>query len=67
MTDDTDTILRSLRHMAWERAKGEMRAALETYWSTWTVTGQKLPNGFEETASRVEAFIKEVEDNGLFD
>jgi hypothetical protein len=43
--------------MAWERAKGEMRAMLQTFWS-----GHEH---YEELSSLIEDFIKKVEDDGL--
>jgi hypothetical protein len=48
--------LRTMRMMAWERAKGELRSMLVTYW-----------NNYEQYIlmdSAIEKFIKEVEDNG---
>ena len=55
--------LLTLRGMAWQRAKGELRACLETYWTDYGTTGKEIPNGFEEADKRIEAFIKEFEDN----
>lgn len=53
----TDEVLRTMRAMAWERAKGELRSTLHTYWGN--------DEGFVEMAKKVDAFIKDVEGEGL--
>lgn len=45
-----------MRLMAWERAKGELRSLLRTYWSG---------ENFEAMQSVVNEFIEAVESNGL--
>lgn len=60
---DEDKILMTLRSQAWERAKGELAGVLGTYWPGWTGDNKKLPNGYEEMAARIKAFIKDVDDN----
>jgi len=47
--------LRTLRAMAWERAKGELNAVKQTYWS----------DSLAEFDNVVEEFVKSVEDEGL--
>jgi hypothetical protein len=32
MEPEEKRMLRTMRYMAWERAKGELRSMLETYW-----------------------------------
>lgn len=54
--------LKTLRAMAWQRAKGELQAYLETYWPKYN-NGQKLDNGFEDAQKRIEAFIADFEEN----
>ena len=53
----------TLRAMAWERAKGELLAYLQTYWPSYNARGEKIPNGFEEADERIKAFIKDFQDN----
>lgn len=58
-----ERILRSLRAMAWERAKGELMAVLETFHGTdGAREGQ-----FHEASKAVMQFIEHVHENGLFE
>lgn len=54
-----DKILRAMRTMAWERAKGELRAMFHTYYSS-----NASEESYEEFDKATEKFIKKVEDNG---
>jgi hypothetical protein len=56
-------ILMSMRRMAWQRAKGELNSYLETYWPEYKTNGEKIDHGFEDASRRIEAFIREFEDN----
>lgn len=49
--------IRNMRHMAWERAKGELRAMLHTFWSD----GPQ----YNELKEAINDFIVQVEDDGL--
>lgn len=51
-----------LRQMAWERAKGELKAMLCTFWHGDKGAGG---DGFEKLNDEVNTFIKKVEDDGL--
>jgi hypothetical protein len=51
----------SLQHMAWERAKGELRSMLHTFWPEYDSGGEKLDNGFDRMERDVENFISEFE------
>lgn len=53
----TDRVIRNLRHMAWERAKGELRSMLQTYWDD--------DDRYHDFKTSVEQFIEKVEMNGL--
>jgi len=53
-----EKILRTLRLMAWERAKGEIQSILQTYWD-------HEDKRWEEFDNKVKEFIKYIEDNGL--
>lgn len=56
-----ERVLKAMRSMAWERAKGELEAALCTFW------GEMDPHGdFDKAEKAVRNFIKRVEDDGLF-
>lgn len=48
--------LRTMRMMAWERAKGELRSMLVTYWDG---------GGYKDMEEAIDKFVKEVEDNAL--
>ena len=39
MSTTDERILRTLRAQAWERAKGELQAVLQTYWDEGTEEG----------------------------
>ena len=49
--------IKTMRAMQWQKAKGELRAILETYWNN--------PDGFKGMSEAIESFIEHVEDNGL--
>lgn len=51
-----EILLRTLRAMAWQRAKGEMQALLYTFWND-----QEQFNAMNDA---IESFVKDVEDNG---
>ena len=55
--------MRALRAMAWERAKGELRSMLHTYYE-YDERGQRIGSYFEQYSQALKAFIKKVEDNG---
>ena len=55
-----EKILRTLRAQAWERAKGELQAVLQTYWD-----GHGKDDNFQAMDSAVKQFVKVVEGNGL--
>lgn len=50
-----------LRQMAWERAKGEIRGMLCSYWPTRYRDDEEKAAGLE---AAFEQFVQEVEDNG---
>lgn len=54
-----EMIVENMRHMAWERAKGELRSMLHTFWE------HKDESSYEELKDAIESFIKRVEDEGL--
>ena len=54
---DDSMVIRNLRHMAWERAKGELRSMLHTFWDS--------DKEFSALHDEIGKFIKTVEDNGL--
>lgn len=51
--------LKAMRNMAWERAKGEIRAMLETYYAE--DDGDK----FENMEKLFDKFVEDVENSGL--
>lgn len=60
MSTTDERVLRTLRAQAWERAKGELRAVLQTYWA-----GTGDPQTAERMQEVTEQFIKQVEEEGL--
>lgn len=50
--------IRSMRYMAWERAKGEMRSMLATFWGSNNSSHDKLDEAMKE-------FIAKIESEGL--
>lgn len=62
MTESNELL--TLRAMAWERAKGELRAYLHTFWPSYhPTTGERIDNGFDEAYQRINSFIREFEYN----
>ena len=60
MTND-EMVIRNLRNMAWERAKGELRSMTHTFWM-----GDLDPDSqFSKLSAEISKFIIEIEDNGL--
>lgn len=60
MMSTTQTeVLQTMRAMAWERAKGEMRSILCTYWDE--------AENFSALHDEIGIFIKKVEGNGLLE
>ena len=51
----------TLRLMAWERAKGELRAMVATYWPTPSAHQDPETVARESVLKRVEGFITSVE------
>ena len=52
-----EKILSTMRAQSWQRAKGELRAVLETYWDSHV--------RFREMSDAIQDFVKMVEDRGL--
>ena len=53
-------ILVSMRTMAWERAKGELRSVIHTYY--WVSKEGREYKEFVNVNNKVEDFIQEMED-----
>jgi hypothetical protein len=51
----------TLRLMGWERAKGELRAMIATYWPTPSAHQDRETLARDLMVKRVEAFIANVE------
>lgn len=60
---DSTTTEAILRGMAWQRAKGELNSMLETYVPFWKTAMEKEPNGYELAREKIQAFIRDFEDN----
>jgi len=58
MTDDSKEI-RTMKFMAWERAKGELRSMTHCFWT------HNTEDNYEKLNEAIETFIKSIEDNGL--
>lgn len=57
MSEERQT--RIARAMAWERAKGELRSIYHTFWNH--------DGSFEKAQEAFEAFIQQIEDEGLIE
>ena len=55
-----EKILRTLRAQAWQRAKGELQAVLETYWD---LPGEGTQS--KDMHKAVRDFVEAVESDGL--
>ena len=51
----SDKEILTMRAMAWQRAKGELHAYLETFWDD--------SSGFEKADKKIKDFIKDFQDN----
>ena len=56
-----EDLSRIQRWQAWERAKGEMKSMLQTFFSEANST----ENQYEDLKGAMDEFIKNVEDNAL--
>jgi len=69
MSERTPDIFGALKSVQWERAKGELRAMVALLGSQPAQyepgTGKPIQGKFHDLGKRVEAFIKDVEDDGL--
>ena len=61
MHHTSDTVIGTLREMAWQRAKGELRAYLEAYWPEWDKDGKQIDNGFAGAKAAINALILAIE------
>lgn len=59
MSTADNRVLSAMRAMAWERAKGEIKSMLNTYYC------QEDGNKFAEMEREFEAFVSAVENNAL--
>ena len=58
-----DKILRTLRAQAWERAKGELMAVMQTYWYGNSDSEEESP--YHQMDRVRKEFVEHVEGNGL--
>jgi cytochrome c peroxidase len=58
---DNEMILRTMRAMAWDRAKGELQSVLSTFWGSFNDDESQ----FAKMTAAVNEFIKHVEGDGL--
>jgi hypothetical protein len=56
MSED-NMVVKNMRNMAWERAKGELHSMLHTYWDEG--------NKFVAMSNEITRFVRYVEDHGL--
>ena len=52
-----EKVLKTMRYMAWNRAKGELQSMLDTYWSG-------SDEQFTKMKKAINNFIEDVEDSG---
>jgi len=58
---DNRNIASSMRLAAWERAKGELRGMLHTYWPHYRADGTKVDEGFETVDDKIKQFIQDLD------
>lgn len=58
-----EMMMKTLRAMAWQRAKGELLSYLETFWPKYNKDGKEIDQGFDEANIRITNFIKDFDDN----
>lgn len=58
-----DKVIRTLRCMAWERAKGELQAILNTFWGK----DKEESENYCKASEVINEFIFKVEDEGLIE
>ena len=56
-----ENVLRALRAQAWERARGELKAVLATFF----VSRASRPGQYEELSDLINQFVKSVDDEEL--
>lgn len=64
---DEERYLHTQRMILWEEVKGKLNAISHLYYPTYDGTGKEVDNGFERASDCIDAFIKQVEDNGVFE
>ena len=52
-----ERIIRNMRHMAWERAQGELKSMLHTFWDS--------DEQYKELDKEITDFIARIKDKGL--
>ena len=55
-------VAETMRYMAWERAKGELRSVLHTYWPIYQTDGKQKDEGFRSVQEKIDQFIEDVDD-----
>jgi hypothetical protein len=48
--------------IAWERAKGELRGILHTYWPNYYSDGREVDEGYGPVDEKVQQFIEDLDD-----
>ena len=56
---DESRIIKNMRHMAWERAKGEMNSMLHTFWGDG--------EAHDKLDSAISGFVEKIEGYGLYE
>jgi hypothetical protein len=51
------------RAMSWQRAKGELLALLETYWSDYPSSHPQYTDDYEQAETRIHNFIADFENH----
>lgn len=54
-----------MRMMAWERAKGELMAFLQTFWIENGKSGGEIDNGFEKARTAIKEMIEIIDSEVL--
>lgn len=60
--ENSNDVLEAMKRVEWQKAKGHLRAMLETYHSPLQRDGTRDTSAFGNMSNRVEIFIAEVEE-----
>lgn len=58
-------VLQTMKFMAWERAKGELKSILHTFYPEYTSNNEEIESGYDALNKLIYEFIEEFESNHM--